>query len=339
MIKDSVIIPPMFIRIGALTGFKLAGIFLVFFASACQSSSSTDSTVTPNPVSIPLTPYLTSTPSMLPPTNSNRAILTPTLAPSPTPTPLTHSVIEGDTMLAIAFQYGISLEELLAANPDVDPRLISVGTELIIPFGESSPPIFATATPLPIPIQPAVCYPDAVQGVWCFILVSNDRSRAVENLTAKIFLLDSEGSIVEEGLAFAPLNFILPEQKLPLTVYFGGPVQGDFSSQVELTSVLPVPRDDERYLNAWVEIDNVEIAPDGEVATVSGEVGLPTRSQPAAVIWLAAVAYDESGDVSAVRKLEMDGSLEPGTERFFEISLYSLGPVIERVEVSVEARP
>jgi LysM repeat protein len=36
-------------------------------------------------------------------------------------------------MWAIALDYGISLADLQAANPDVDPRAMPVGTVLIIP--------------------------------------------------------------------------------------------------------------------------------------------------------------------------------------------------------------
>jgi hypothetical protein len=122
-------------------------------------------------------------------------------------------------------------------------------------------------------------------------------------------------------------------------VHFDENVGGDYVAQVEIISALLVPRNDERYLNAWVEVDEVEITPQGEKALVTGAVGIPKKSEPAGVIWLAAVAYDELGKVVAVRKLELNSSLEPGTDRQFEILVYSLGPAIEKVDVLVEARP
>ncbi|MDH7484656.1 MAG: LysM peptidoglycan-binding domain-containing protein [Anaerolineae bacterium] len=51
----------------------------------------------------------------------------------PTPTPRTHVVQRGETLLAIALRYGVTMQELQAANGISDPDLIKVGQVLIIP--------------------------------------------------------------------------------------------------------------------------------------------------------------------------------------------------------------
>ncbi len=59
-------------------------------------------------------------------------------APQPTAPPATnaggkHSVLAGQTLYSIAQSYGLTVQELAAANGIVNPNLLSVGEELVIP--------------------------------------------------------------------------------------------------------------------------------------------------------------------------------------------------------------
>jgi hypothetical protein len=242
-------------------------------------------------------------------------------------------------MLAIAFQYGVKLEDLLAANPDVDPTLLSVGTEIVIPRSEASPAVFATPTPMALDVQPADCYSDIQQGVWCFANVINNFPQSIENVSAQISLVDPAGRVLAEGDAIPPLNIIPAEQAIPLAIYFAGAIESKYSVTVQILSALPVPRNDGRYLEPSIDVGGVSYRLGAKSATVTGTVGLPLRSAPAGLVWLAAVAYDSENHVLGIRKIELNGSLEPGSAQPFEIELYSLGPPIDRVDVLVEARP
>jgi len=74
--------------------------------------------------------------------------LTPTRPPSPTPN--TYTVRAGDTISNIADEFGISMEELMAANRLQDPNELSVGQVLVIPEVEgavTTPGVSETRSP------------------------------------------------------------------------------------------------------------------------------------------------------------------------------------------------
>jgi murein DD-endopeptidase MepM/ murein hydrolase activator NlpD len=78
---------------------------------------------------------------------------TPPFIASPTPqSPLLHVVQGGDTLGAIAQTYGVSIEDLMAANGLTDPNVLHVGQTLVIPIGglpvEPSPEPSPTSPPL-----------------------------------------------------------------------------------------------------------------------------------------------------------------------------------------------
>ena len=60
------------------------------------------------------------------------ASLAPT--PIPSPTPQTYAIAPGDTLSKVAKQFGITLADLLAANPSIkNPDKVSIGQEIVIP--------------------------------------------------------------------------------------------------------------------------------------------------------------------------------------------------------------
>src|SRR6185503_6033267 len=70
-----------------------------------------------------LIPYLTSTQSPPRPPEGLVSVTTPL----PSPTPFTYTVQSGDSMSVIAEKFGVSLDDLQAANPEVSSNAMSVG--------------------------------------------------------------------------------------------------------------------------------------------------------------------------------------------------------------------
>ncbi len=74
--------------------------------------------------------------TVAPPTPTPTPRPTPAVAPTPTPEPTsrTYRVRSGDTLVSIAQRFGLTVGQLLAANPGIsDPDRIRVGQVLVIP--------------------------------------------------------------------------------------------------------------------------------------------------------------------------------------------------------------
>ncbi len=69
---------------------------------------------------------------------------------TPTPEVVTHLVQAGDTISALALQYDVSGDDIIAANQLENPNFLQVGVELVIPVG-GLPQATATFTPVPTP--------------------------------------------------------------------------------------------------------------------------------------------------------------------------------------------
>lgn len=52
----------------------------------------------------------------------------------PEPSVITHVVAAGDTLYLIAKKHGAKLEDIMEANPNIDPYNLMIGTELTVPL-------------------------------------------------------------------------------------------------------------------------------------------------------------------------------------------------------------
>ncbi|HAV77071.1 MAG TPA: hypothetical protein DCX53_06940 [Anaerolineae bacterium] len=281
-------------------------------------------------------PYPTSTSQAAPQLTPEG--LVPLKTPLPSSTPFTYSVKSGDTISGIALQFGVSIDELIAANPEISPSAMSIGTVLKIPSNPDNPSGESTPTPAPFTIRQIECYPTSNNGMWCFVLVNNDFPDFIENVSAQVTLVDSDETFIASQTALLPLNVLPPNTSLPLAVYFAPQIPVDAKPQVQILTAIRLLPNDTRYLPAAVNNTLVQINEDGHFAQISGDVLLPAGSIAAAQIWVAAVAYDESGRVVGVKRWE-GGGVQPGGSLSFEMTVASLGGRLTRVEFAVEARP
>ncbi len=327
-------------------GITMLVIIVIGLSSAGCGESTSTSLPTPTRFS-PLTPYFSPTPSKNV-ISQTRTRHTSTPPPPPTPTPVTYQVVKGDTMLGIALRYGIPLVDLLAANPEVNPRFLSIDTVLIIPQGEETTEVPTTPTPPPVELDDPVCYATYDGGAWCFLLVQNEGPYGLENISSWIGLYTQDGKNVAGELGITPLNLLPAGGDMPVVVRFSPRLPEDFTAISDRFNAFAVPEDTDRYLGTELAVEEMEISENGLQASLRGMVSLPKESPAAKLVWVLAVAHDREGNVVGVRRWERVGTsseeelsdvLIGGKSLPFSLEVYSLGPAIERVNVLVEARP
>ncbi len=287
-------------------------------------------------------PYLSVTPRpSLARTPEGLAVLpTATPQPAPTPTPRTHVVKAGEDMGGIALRYRVPLKDLLAANPTVNPRLMLVGTVLIIPgvAAQPSPEARPSATSQPVRFEAPRCLENPGGGSWCFMKVFNAGATALINVTVQLRLVDAAGTEVARQTASLPFDLLPVGGMLPLVAYFSMPLPAGAQVGTQLISALPASATSEHYAEIRLKHPSVEIAADGVTAVAVGQVELvDARARPAQWFVLA-VAYDESDHVVAVRQWQGSNTLQGGQTADFQVQIYALGGAIRRVELLTEAR-
>lgn len=301
-------------------------LILIFILTACASQSIQTSS------SNSLEPYVTATASI---TSTPNIVIPET--PLPSATPFIYTIQAGDTFSELAEQFKISQDDLRAANPDVSPNSMSVGTTLLIPnsLASTANAREATPTPVPAPVTQTVCHPTADNGLWCFALIQNNTPDILENVSAQITLLDKNNNAIASQSAFTPLDIIPSNSSLPVYVFFPN-IPASVNIQVQLLSA--IQSNSLRYLPATLNNTIAQIDWNGLTAQLSGQIYLPPESQAATQVWVAAVAYDKDGRIVGVKRWE-GGAIQPGGSISFSFLVSSLGSAIDAVEFFIVAKP
>jgi hypothetical protein len=214
-----------------------------------------------------------------------------------------------------------------------------VGTTLTIPTGPQAQATFIPSpTPADLNITQTQCYRAADESLTCFALIDNTTGDTLENISAQMILVDSNGQTVANQLALTPLNILPPNEALPLVAFFPAPLAQDVALQVQTVSAIRLLPNDTRYIPAAAQNVLVSVDWSGRSAQVTGRV-IVRREGVASQFWVAAVAYDANGNIVGVRRAEFIQTLAAGVAAPFSLKVYSAGGAIARVEIVVEAKP
>jgi len=272
-------------------------------------------------------------------------VSTPVIIASPTPTatPVTHVVQTGETLLSIAYDYGVSLQSLQAANPGVQVRFLSIGAVLIIPPPEGGAALSATQLapppPLALTLSDPACHGTATGPLYCLVEITNPLGSPAENISARVTLAGSDGLPVANGVGFAAVELMAPHSTAPLVVTFQPPPAVPIAARaVELLTADPAAASLEAGRAILLDVAAHTGQATGTRLHVSGLVRNPSE-HAAGAAWVTVTVYDAAEAVVGYRRVALPDSLPPGAEAEFSLAVDSLAGPIARYAVAAEGRP
>lgn len=312
----------------------LYGFIIVCLLTGCGRVLTPTPETPSTAASSPAVPVATPSPTAQPTSTPRPA--TPLASPTPTttPTPVIYTVQAGDTLLDIAIRFDRSTEAIQTANGIVDPRLLQIGQELIIPPPEGNPAEPPTPTPTPPPLLVEALNfqrtpPDAL---WCLGQVSNPGSEPLTEVVVEAALFDGSGVQLARAAAFTQLDVIQPGQAAPFAILFNAPPSSFAQYQVAAVSGVPASAQ-ARYYFDLDTFDTQGTQIDLSTYRLSGQLR-NQGSSDAEAIRLVAVAYDAEGKVLAQRQADLAVKiLKAGAVTPFQIDLFLRQGLVSRYQI------
>ena len=250
----------------------------------------------------------------------------PTNTATPTPTPVVYTVQRGDTLLAIAAQFGVSAEAIQTANGILDPRRLQIGQQLVIPDQETpaGQPVTPTPTPPALTVRGIDFVRSALGSLWALGEVFNPGNQPLAEVVVRITLLDEAGKALAAETSPVQLDVVRPGQSMPFAVYFAKPPAQFVQYWAEVISGVPASPAAHYYLELSV-MNSQQVVTTGNTWRVSGQLR-NTGSYTAQALRLLATGYDAQQRVVAVRRLdEVSPRLPPAATVPFTVELSWVG--------------
>ncbi|MGH2537305.1 MAG: LysM peptidoglycan-binding domain-containing protein [Candidatus Promineifilaceae bacterium] len=280
----------------------------------------------------------------LAPTPGPIAELTATPLPSPTPgptaTPAVYAIQPGDTLYGVADANGISLEQLLALNPDVQPgEIVLIGQNIVIPPRPTAAPAGALAAALPTSLAVVdVRLVETVSGaLWALGEVENQGETAAEAGQVEVLLLDQDEEVQATATTWSAPAYLGPGMRGPFGLQF---------SQAPEGALRPVARVVKGGAPAYLDgrlfalqITSAVLSLEGELVRVKAELA---NSAPGAGqgILLVITLYDGQGRVVGFREQQIEASLQPSETLGVEAEMAPLGgPAADVVVIAFAGVP
>ncbi len=268
-------------------------------------------------------------------TETPEPVLEAVSTPAPTAAPTIHVVALGETISSIALLYGVPMDAITRANPDVKPTALIVGDELVIPISNSHQSVVVDPVILEnIQISDPDCVRTRDGGLWCAVLVENQGQEDLENIVVTFSFRDSDGNVIEKRSVSTLMRFAAAETAIPAVVFLEHIPSMYADTQAVLFSALAMETSTSTYLTVEVEEETRTL--NGMEGVISGQMRVEAEPDgDRADIWIGATAFDVDRAIVGVRRLE---SSVTTNEMFnFNITIYSSSGSIDRVVLYTEA--
>ena len=258
----------------------------------------------------------------------------PTATATATPTPIIHVVQTGDNLLAIAFQYDVSVQALIEVNEITNPRALQIGQHLIIPPDDASlltAQPTATHTPMPLGIVNLAFHRTPVGSLWCMGEVENERDEFLDMVQLQVSLYDVDGQLVDRATGLTAADVVPGHGKAPFALLLPRPPAAGFASyEIVVLSAEPITYWGRRHRALTVEKIKGEM--NGRGFIVRGVV-CNQGELKAEDVRVIVTAYGNDGQVVGVRQVDI-ASLPAGERQPFDLSLIPASPAVRAEAVA-----
>jgi LysM repeat protein len=229
----------------------------------------------------------------------------------------------GDTLLGIALQYDVTVDELQAVNGVLSPETLQIGQRLIVPVGGFTVPSSSggvqlpTPTPVGVEVQHTALYQTPVGSIWVLGEVFNPGSTALENVQVQVTLLDATGQAIATDAQFVALEAVLPDGRAPFGVLFSNPPAGVASFQANAIRAEVSRNSEARYVTLQVADPQPKL--DGSIYHLTGSIVNGTTNN-AVQVHIVATIYDTDRHVIGYRRSVLgDGSISTSGSLSFDV--------------------
>jgi LysM repeat protein len=266
-----------------------------------------------------------------------------TPAPTPTftvtPTPVFHTIAAGQSLLAIANQYNVSMASLQEANGILDPSTLQIGQQIIVPREEEAQ-VAADATPTPTPLPVTIdnlhFTENTIGGVWVMGEVHNTTGVALEQVRVGVTLVDNAGAELAESEALVALDLVDLDERAPFAILFGAAPENFEQYQAYAVSAVPA------YVGSYyrdLAVEEIQTESERYASyTITGVVR-NTGPEEAVDVQVVLTAYDPLDRVIAVQQVTPLHNVVPrgGTTTFTAV-LAPVGGPVERIQADAQGR-